>query len=362
MYIRSLRILALAFALALSAPSASLCERFGPVSSIDHLISALDRAQDGDVILISGEVDCRGALPITSGVSVQIAAEGHDYAVLCGARLQDADISFSGVHLADSLSIAGSSNVHLDSNVSVYGADAQSALSFSGCGSLIIDAGSQITAGEGGVGVSISHTGGEFYASLEGSITGGSGQSGGAGVIVSPLTTGGVMLISGNVRGGDGTAIGGHAVNLHTLSGNAYVSVDGQLSGGSGMIGGDGLQLVSSGDNAVIGISGSIRGGDGESYGGDAIMLMNVAGASVIHLSGEFSGGNSIGPGSQPGTALVTVGDMTSLRARVDNCLLEDGRRMAGNHSFAQPSVTPLPQIESDSAEAAILRFPDAAE
>lgn len=350
MHIHSLRAFAYALsaALALSSPAAALCEKHGPVSSIDHLLSTLNLAEEGDVILVSGKLDCSSAQPLTSPVSVHISADACG-AELCSAHLQDANITFSGVHLADSVYIAGDSNIHLLSDVRVSGADNLSALTFIGSGTLIIDPGSQITGGENGAGVSITHTGGEFYASLEGRICGGRGQTGGAGVVVSPLLNGGTMLISGDVLGGDGASVGGHALNLYSLSGNAYVSVDGNLSGGSGIIGGDGLQLVSPADNVVVGVSGRISGGKGESFGGDAVMLMNAGGASVIHLSGEFSGGNSTGSDSQPGTALVTVGQMTSLRARVGNCLLEDGRRITGAENDHEPEITPLPAIVSDS-------------
>ena len=323
-------------------------------ASIGELRALLSAADAGDVILIKGEIACGDSAPLTCAVPVRITSDGHDPATLRGLRLQDASISFSDIHLADALSIAGASHVQLLRGAVVTGSEGRAALSFSGSGTLIAERGSSIAGGPGSDGVSIRHSGGEFYASLEGSVSGGGGYTGGHGVVVSPLGVGGAMMITGGVRGGEGEVMGGNALNLYDLNSNAYVTVDGQLHGGAGSIGGDGIQLVSATGSVNVGISGRVSGGSGSIYGGDAIMLMNAEGASSIHLYGEFSGGNATSPEAQPGTALVMVGPVTSMRTRVSDCMLEDGRRMLATD--VPPSrVTPLPEIQSSTEEIDVL-------
>ena len=316
----------------------------GPASSFSELLSLLESAHTSDVILIGGALDARGEQPLSSTSHIRITAEPDIPASIRGLSIRNADVTFSNLSLEGSLSISGTSNVHLTRGTNVSGADGASGISFHGNGTLILEPGCIVTGGTDGAGITIEHRNGDFFASLEGSIVGGSGTVGGTGVAVSPLGSAGAVMISGSVSGGKGVALGGHALTLYELSGNAYVTVDGDLHGGSGAIGGDGIQLVSAGDNVIVGITGSVKGGLGESYGGDALILMNAADSSSFHLSGSFSGGDASGDGAQPGTSLTLVGHASSLRTYIGDCLLEDGRNLAG---LPDPNVTPLPGILS---------------
>jgi len=324
-----------------SASAASL----GPISSIEELHSTISVSHDGDVIVISGQIQCSDSTPLSNSAALQITSDSGTESALLGLRLHNANMSFSNIELADSIEISGTSHIHLLNGVNVIGRSGQSGISFQGDGTLIIDKGVSVTGGNESSGIFLSHIGNDFYASLEGRVFGGSGYTGGPGVVISPISDSGAIMISGIVYGGTGDAIGGNALNLYDLSGNAFITVSGNLHGGSGSIGGDGIQLVSAVDRVNVGISGIVKGGAGESYGGDAVMLMNAAGSSSIHLSGSLSGGDALNSNALPGTALQMVGDMTALRARVDNCLLEDGR----SSSTIQPDITPLPEIESSA-------------
>jgi len=326
----------------------SCAATLGPVSSVSELYLLLETAHAGDVILISGTLDAQGEAPLTSASHVRITSADGVPAAMRSLQIQDADVTFSNIQLEESLQISGTSNVHLTRGTNVTGSDGMSGISFAGNGTLILEPGSIVTGGSGSAGVSIKHTKGDFFASLEGSIAGGSGTTGGAGVIVSPLGNSGAVMISGSVSGGKGSSLGGHALNLYELSGNAYVTIDGNIRGGSGSIGGDGIQLVSVSDNVVVGITGSIKGGSGESYGGDALILMNASGSSSVHLSGTFSGGDTTGGmNAQPGTSLTLVGHAASLRTYVGDCFLEDGKHLDAKPEATTPDVTPLPEITS---------------
>lgn len=333
--------------LSFSASAATL----GPAASFDELLALAASAQAGDVLLVSGDIPVFDTLTPVAPVRIT-SSDGTG--ALRGLRLQDASVVFSDIALLDTLTIVGASNVELSSGVSVVGAPGASGLSFCGSGALLLSRGSRVTGGENAPGVTISHTGGEFYASLEGTVRGGVGLRGGEGIVVSPLGTSGAMMISGDICGGEGTAAGGHALNLYELSGNAYVTVDASLCGGSGDVGGNGIQLVSASDQVTVGISGSISGGQGKSFGGDALMLMNVTGSAAISLSGRLCGGNASTPGARPGSSLLLVGDTTASRTYVNRCILEDGRIVPAPPSPEIPltpaptaAVTPLPEITS---------------
>ncbi len=350
MIIKRLWVFALALWLVLSSCSPAFAQTFGPVSSYEELITAAEAAQSGDTILLSGEISADSSEPLSSSAFIHLKSETG--AVLRGLHLQDASFAFSGITLEDGLFVDGTSQVSLGSGVTVSGADGSAALSFSGNGALIVERGCKIEGGTGAPGISIRHDGGEFYSSIEGSVAGGDGSSGGAGMIVSPLMEGGAVMITGSIKGGSGTSVGGHALNLYDLSGNAYITVDGTLLGGDGAIGGDGIQLVSASDNVSVGISGQVKGGQGESYGGNALILMNAEDASSVNLSGHFSGGDVIGSSAQPGTSLNLVGDSASLRARIDNCILEDGRQLhPAPDPQPTPNVTALPEITDEPAQ-----------
>lgn len=319
--------------------SSAFAQTLGPVSSFDELSQAIASAQDGDVILLSGEISATDEEPLSTSASVRLKSESG--AVVRGLRLKDAAIAFTGIAFEEGLVVDGTSHISLGSGVTVTGADECAALSFSGSGALIVERGCEIEGGSGAPGISIRHEGGEFYSSIEGHVAGGDGSSGGAGMIVSPLKEGAAVMITGTIQGGSGTSLGGHALNLYDLSGNAYITVGGTLQGGAGSIGGDGIQLVSTSDNVSVGISGQIKGGQGESHGGNALILMNAEGASSVNLSGYFSGGDGIGDDAQPGTSLHLVGDDASLRARIDNCILEDGKHLRPSPA---PEAAPAPE------------------
>ena len=346
------RIWAFSFALwmVFFSCSSAFAQTFGPVSSYDELRSAVACAQSGDTILLSGEISAESSEPLSTSAFIHLKSETG--AVVRGLHLQDAALAFTGIALEDGMTVDGTSQISLGSGVTVSGADGSVALAFSGNGALIVERGCEIEGGAGAAGISIRHDGGEFYSSIEGRVTGGDGSSGGAGMIVSPLKEGGAVMITGSIKGGSGTSVGGHALNLYDLSGNAYITVGGTLQGGDGAIGGDGIQLVSASDNVSVGISGQVKGGQGESYGGNALIMMNAEDASSVNLSGRFSGGDAIGDGAQPGTSLNLVGDSASLRARIDNCILEDGKQLRpAAEPQPMPDVTALPEITGEPVQ-----------
>ncbi|MGN0996986.1 MAG: hypothetical protein ACI4PG_08745 [Candidatus Ventricola sp.] len=322
----------------------------GPAASYEALCELLASAQDGDVILISGELSADGQPPLASAASVRISSADGQSAAIRGLRLRDASIAFDHIHLTDTLSIDGQSNILLGNAVTVSGGDAQSGVSFSGSGTLIVERGCIVEGGREGDGIAIRHSGGDFYGSIEGTVSGGSGSIGGTGVVISPLSEAGAVMITGSIQGGKGTSLGGHALNLYDLSGNAFVTVDGTLQGGEGSVGGDGIQLISADDNVNVGISGAVKGGAGEAFGGAALILMNAGGSASFHLTGSFSGGDALDSSAQPGASLQLVGDSATARTRIGDCILEDGRPFAGEPSpelAVMPVITPLPEITS---------------
>lgn len=355
--------LALSFIFLLFLAVSSLAATWGPATTYDELRKYLSAASHGDVILVSGSFSAEGKHPLSTVGNIHISSAEDASASIRGLRLRDASVTLTNISLVDSLMIDGTSHVQLASGVSVSGANGRSGVDFSGSGSLIIDHGCSITGGSESAGVSIAHHGGEFFASIEGSVQGGSGATGGTGVVISPLLTSGAAMISGSVQGGEGTGHGGHALNLYELSGNAFVTVDGNLHGGSGAIGGDGIQLVSARDSVNVGIGGRISGGHGETHGGDALILMNAEDAAAFHLSGFFSGGNVSETNAQPGTSLQLVGDSTAARTYVTDCILEDGTHLAPikqpTPTPAAPDVTPLPGITSSVEAVDALATPD---
>ena len=337
--------LALSCALLAHPVSSALAATLGPASSCAELRALLESAGENDTVLVSGVIQAGDEEPLTAASSVRIASQ--DGAVLSGLRLRDISVSFSNVTLEDTLTIDGTSHVHLASGVTVTGAQEQPGISFSGNGALIVDRGCHIEGGggdSGGPGISISHSGGDFYGSIEGDVAGGAGENGGPGKIVSPLRTSAAIMISGSIQGGEGQSLGGHALNLYELSGNAYVTVEGQLRGGDGAIGGDGIQIVSASDDVAVGVGGQVKGGQGASHGGNALILMSAEDASSVNLSGHLAGGDALGEDALPGTSLHLVGNSASLRTRIVNCILEDG---------VQITPTPAPTATPDPAATA---------
>ena len=324
----------------------SLAQTLGPVSSYAELLALAKTAGENDVLTISGELIAEGTFE--PSVSLTLTSGEGERASIRGLRLSNASIRIADLGLTGTLAVEGTSFVELGSGVTVEGGAGESGLSFAGNGTLIIEPGCEITGGDNGAGMTLCHNGGDLYVSLEGVVRGGSGSTGGPGVVVSPLEDAGAMMISGSVYGGDGTAMGGHALNLFELSGNAYVTIDGNIQGGKGRVGGDGIQLVSTADQVNVGVSGTISGGEGSEYGGDALILMNAGGASAISLSGSLVGGSVTGEQGQPGTALLIVGESTAVHARVEDCFLEDGQKLAAPPvATPESDVTPLPEITS---------------
>lgn len=343
--------------LLLAAASPACAATLGPAGSYAQLLALAGQAGENDVLTVSGELIAEGVFE--PGVSLTLSSEKGERAAIHGLHLSNASVRMDDISLTGTLSVEGTSFIELGSGVTIEGAAGDSGLSFKGNGTLIIEAGCEITGGDNGPGLTLHHDGGDLYVSLEGVVRGGSGSTGGPGVVVSPLEDAGAMMISGSVYGGDGVAMGGHALNLFELSGNAYVTVNGSIQGGRGRVGGDGIQLVSTGDQVNVGISGSISGGEGSEYGGDALILMNASGASAISLSGSLIGGSVTSEQGQPGTALLIVGESTAVHARVEDCFLEDGQRLtAPVQDTPVPEITPLPEITSSVEDVAQLNTP----
>lgn len=375
-----LPILCLSYILILTPFSYSFAASLGPAETIDDLRAMIDEASAGDVLLVTEEISMDEGSPLTSHIPIRIASQVGETATLRALRLADASITFSNLILEDSLSISGISNICLSRGTQIRGSQDGSALSFVGSGTLIIEPGCNIVGAPGNCGVSISHTGGELYGSIEGSVSGGDGQNGGAGVTISPLFDSSAILISGSIRGGNGVSLGGQALNLHNLSGNAFITIDGNLIGGDGFIGGDGIHLISASDSVSVGIGGSIKGGTGQSYGGTALILMNASDSSSFNLSGSLSGGDAMGIAAQPGTSLQLVGNSSVVRTRIDNCILEEGRYLSATPKpaatptnspqptsipeptpipFVRPDITPLPEITAPASNIAYIITPE---
>lgn len=365
--LKRLWALSLASIILLLSVSGACAQTLGPADTFEALHELLRSAQDGDVILVSGNLSADGQEPLCAASSVRIASVDGQIASISGLHLRDASISFDHIRLTDTLAIDGSSNVQLGNAVTVSGGDAQSGIRFSGNGTLIVERGCVVEGGREGDGIDIRHSGGDFYGSIEGHVVGGSGSVGGAGVVISPLSEAGAIMITGTIQGGRGSSLGGHALNLYDLSGNAYVTVDGTLQGGEGSVGGDGIQLISADGNVNVGIGGEVKGGSGESFGGTALILMNASGSASFNLSGSFSGGDALDSGAQPGASLQLVGDSTAIRTRIGDCILEDGRPFAGDASPEPteqpllPSITPLPEISSSIEDVTTLETPSPA-
>lgn len=348
---------ALVLLLLLTAVRPSFAQTLGPATTYEELLALADVAGDSDVLTISGELTAEGIFE--PSVSLTLISEKGQRASIHGLRLSNATVRLADIGLTGTLSVEGTSFIELGSGVTVEGSAGESGLSFAGNGTLIIESGCEITGGDNSAGLILRHDGGDLYVSLEGVVRGGSGSTGGPGVVVSPLEDAGAMMISGSVYGGDGTAMGGHALNLFELSGNAYVTVNGNIQGGKGRVGGDGIQLISTADQVNVGVSGTISGGEGSEYGGDALILMNADGASAISLSGSLVGGSVTGEQGQPGTALLIVGESTATHARVEDCFLEDGQKLATQPvTSPEPEVTPLPEITSSVEDVTQLPTP----
>lgn len=344
--------------------ASALGETLGPATDYAQLLALAAQATDGDVILLSGEIVADAQTPLNTQAAITLRSSEDAPATLRGLRLNDAQISATDIRFEDSLTIRGTSHVELGSGVSVTGAAGQTGLSFDGNGSLILYPDCVVTGGEGGEGVTINHQGGDFYAGIEGTVTGGCGQSGGSGLTISRLCDAGALMISGSISGGSGSTYGGHALNLYDLSGSAFVTVTGTLTGGEGHIGGDGIQLVSTTGNANVGIYGTVTGGNGQSYGGDALILMNMGGASSASLSGSLTGGNVTESGAQPGSSLLVVGSGTASRTHVGDCHLKDGMDLSILDATPtplpteEPDITPLPEITSSVEDFEALATP----
>ncbi|MBR2942961.1 MAG: hypothetical protein IKB82_06135 [Clostridia bacterium] len=358
------KALVLSVCLMILFASPALCATRGPATSYPQLLEMAAAAQEGDVLLISGDFSAEGHSPLSTQVYLRIASSEGATATLRHMQIENAHIAFSNIELMDSLSVSGVSHIELTDSVRIKGAPGKSAILFDGSGALLVYPGCTVEGGESGDGISIHHRGGDFYAGIEGTVFGGSGITGGSGMTISPLSGFGTLMISGSVSGGHDQAVGGHALNLYDLSNNAFVTVSGTLQGGRGAAGGDGIQIVAARDNASIGIQGTVSGGRGEDFGGDALILMNVAGAATINLSGMLCGGDVTRAGGNPGMSLLVVSDTSAAHTRVGDCILQDGRDLAALNATPEPThtpepqVTPLPEITSSVDDTAALATP----
>ncbi len=337
------RFAVLFFFLVLLAFSSAEAETLGPAFTYNQMADLAMSAESGDVLLISGRLYAPDGEMLCLPAPIHITSDG-ERASISGLQLFNSSAIFSEIDLVDTLRIAGTSHIELQGDVRVTGADGCNGLDFSGSGSLLISPGCKISGGTANSGLYISHSGGDLYVSMEGTVIGGSGATGGPGLTVAPLTTSGTMLLSGSISGGEGTVMGGNGLNLYNLSGNAFITVDGSIKGGSASIGGDGVQLVAMTDTVSIGIQGSIWGGNGETYGGDALILMNAGDRSNVNISGELRGGSASEKIAHPGQSLLVVHEGDNSHLRLDNCFLQDGAATYQDLSET-PAVTPLPQI-----------------
>lgn len=361
---KSFKTIVLSICMLLAMAAVAQAARLGPASDYAQLLELADKAVDGDVILISGEIIADEHIPLSTQAAITLKSSSDSSATLRGLKLDGARITADDIRFEDSLSISGTSYIELGSGVTIKGADGRSGLTFDGNGVLILYPDCRVEGGAGSEGMTIRHRGGEFYAGIEGIISGGSGHTGGSGLTISQLSDSGTMMISGSILGGTGDTHGGQALNLYELSGNAFVTVTGSLTGGDGNVGGDGIQVISTNGNASVGIHGHVTGGKGQSYGGDALILMNMGGASSVNLSGSLTGGDAAESGARPGTSLLVVGSGSASRTRVGDCNLQDGKALADLNATpaptptAEPDVTPLPEITSSVEDADLLATP----
>ena len=151
----------------------------GPAETISDLRAMISEAASGDILLVTGEIVMDEDAPLTTHTPIRITSQDGETAVLRALRLADASITFSDILLDDSLFVSGISNICLSRKTQVFGSVNDSALSFTGSGTLIIEPGCSIRGGPDQSGISISHSGGEFYSSIEGFVTGGDGENGG---------------------------------------------------------------------------------------------------------------------------------------------------------------------------------------
>lgn len=337
------RFAALLFLLCLFSFSLAEAETLGPAFTYNQMADLAMTAESGDVLLVSGSLYAPDGEMLCLPVPIHITSDGAR-ASISGLQLFNSSAVFSEIDLVDTLRVAGTSHIELQGDVRVTGADGCNGLDFAGSGSLLISPGCKITGGTASSGLYISHSGGDLYVSMEGTVMGGRGATGGPGLTVAPLTTAGTMMLSGSISGGEGTVMGGNGLNLYNLSGNAFITVDGSIKGGSASIGGDGIQLVAMTDTVSIGVQGRIWGGNGETYGGDALILMNSDKHSSVNISGELHGGNASEKIAHPGMSLLVVREDDNSHLRLDNCFLQDGASTYQDPSEL-PAVTPLPQI-----------------
>ena len=295
--------LALSIWMLLSPLCGAVAATLGPATTYEELLSLAASAASGDTLLVSGSLFADR--PFSSPVYLYLS--GEEGASISGLRIENAQLALSSLALSDGLSVRGTCHLQLMRGVSVSGG-----LSFSGSGSLLLDRGANVVGSHGAPGVSVCHTGGDLYVSLDGTVRGGDGEIGGAAAEFDPILASGALMVTGT------------------------------LTGGEGNIGGSGLQLITASDAVAAGLGGRITGGRGDSYGGDAMLLMNVGDSSIISLSGVLTGGDSSGTDSTPGQSLKLLGRTTAMRTSVGNCILQDGRQV-----LYTISVTPLPAIST---------------
>jgi len=142
----------LSVCLILSLSFSASAATHGPATSYKQLLDLAEKAQEGDVLLVSGSLSAEGYSPLSPQGYLLIQSVSGDPATLRSMQLADARISFSNIHIEDSLSITGTSHIELSDGVSVKGAPGKSGVWFDGSGSLLVYPGCVVTGGEGGDG------------------------------------------------------------------------------------------------------------------------------------------------------------------------------------------------------------------
>lgn len=330
---------AAALCLFLFVSFSALSETWGPIRTADAFFTALSRAKAKDTLLFSGDIDC-SSIPLTR-CNFKFASASTHYAVLRNLSLSDSSLQLERIRVEGSLAVSGSSEIELRNQVSVRGSGETCGLSFEGNGMLMIGPNCSITGGMGSPGIRIAHTQGDFYASIEGNIRGGDGETGGTALLITSLCEQGTVFLSGSLTGGRGISLGGNALCLYDLSGGAFVTVEGNMQGGDGRIAGDGIQVVSAKDYSFVHVNGASSGGMGESHGGNALMIVRISGSSSVIVAGRLSGGDVLKADGIGGHSLLIADDASIGHTVIRDCMLEDGGYSP------QPIIPRYPSITS---------------
>lgn len=316
----------------------------GAITTYDDLVEAAATAEDGDVLLLEGEIVAGGRALSSARRVVLKSVEGGE-AEIKGLQLSDADIAFSGVVLSGGLRVSGESYVELLPGTSVRGASGQDAVYFEGIGSLTIESGASVRGGKAANAVTVRGSGGDVHVAVHGELHGGGGADGGAGLQVENLAGASSVVVSGDVRGGAASGIGGNAVNLYSLGGETNAILAGDVRGGDGRVGGSAVQIVGLTDSVNAALGGSAVGGNGSDFGGDTVVVMNVQSGASITVAGSLSAGNVPETGERPGVSLRIVDEISAGHVSLEDAHLRDGEIVpAGVETpTPEPTATPMP-------------------